>query len=92
MEMKVQTNNGGTLNMRASADTSAHILMKIPNNTKVTVISQEDKWTKIKYNQKEGYVMTSYLVPNVNEITKDDLRTIYNSLKSTLAVIEKILK
>ena len=78
--------------MRASADTSAHILMKIPNNTKVTVISQEDKWTKIKYNQKEGYVMTSYLVPNVNEITKDDLRTIYNSLKSTLAVIEKILK
>lgn len=48
-----------------------------------------EQWYKIKYLETEGYMMTKYLKKIIEQ---DDLRKIYNSLRDTLILIEKILK
>ena len=63
---KTVTSNIG-LNMREKADTSAKILVAIPKNKKVEVITQNVsnndgyKWDKVKYNDRTGYVANKYL-------------------------------
>jgi len=92
--MVVKTSNGGPLNLRAEPNANGSVLARIPNGTKVTLSPHNEKWGKTTYNNKEGYVMLSYLTEEVVEktITKDDLQKIYDSLKITLSTIESILK
>lgn len=52
---------GGSLNMRASANKSASILLRIPNGKTVTVASQSGDWYCVTYGGKTGYVMGEYL-------------------------------
>lgn len=52
---------GSALNMRQSPSTSAKIITKIANGSTVTVVEKGEKWTKVKYNGKTGYVSTQYL-------------------------------
>ncbi|MBO1265953.1 SH3 domain-containing protein [Proteiniclasticum sp. SCR006] len=49
------------LNMRSGAGTHNRILLTIPRNTTVTVLSQSGGWAKVTYGGKTGYVSTSYL-------------------------------
>ena len=51
----------GTLNMRKSGSASAAIVTELTKGTKVTVYSESNGWAKIKANNKEGYVNTTYL-------------------------------
>ena len=92
--MIVKTSNNGPLNLRTEPNANSPVLARIPNGTKVTIIPHNEKWGKTTYNDKEGYVMLSYLVEETVEktITKDDLQKIYDSLKTTLATIESVLK
>lgn len=92
--MIVKTSNNGPLNLRAEPNTNSPVLARIPNGTKVTLSPCNEKWGKTTYNDKEGYVMLSYLVEETVEktITKDDLQKIYDSLKTTLTTIESVLK
>ena len=53
--------NKGPLNMREKDTGKSKILTKIPNGTSVEVIQLGEEWTKIVFNGKTGYVMTSYL-------------------------------
>lgn len=89
--MQVSTPNGGTLNLRATASSSATILERIPNGTELQVISSNNGWSQVTYNGKEGYVQSSFLV-NKTDISKAELQKIYDSLKNTLTTIENILK
>lgn len=49
------------LNFRTGPSTSYSIISTIPKNTTVEVISTSNGWSKIKYNNKEGYVSATYL-------------------------------
>ena len=88
MIMYVKTQNGGTLNLRQSTSTSSEILAQISNGAKLDVEKANDTWSKTTYNGKTGFVMTKYLIEEDNA----KLQAIYNSLKETLALIEKALK
>lgn len=91
-ELIVTATTGNTVNMRSKPSTTAAILKSIPLKTKVEIIEKiSDDWYKIKYSGQEGYMMAKFLKSN-NPINQEDLRAIYNSLKDTLVLIEKILK
>ncbi len=49
------------LNLRSGAGTTYSILVTIPSNTTLTVLSQSGGWAKVSYAGKTGYVSTSYL-------------------------------
>ncbi len=55
---------GGTLTLRKSQSTSAAALKYIPNTTVLTVNEKGSKWSKVTYDGKTGYVLTSYLTFN----------------------------
>lgn len=56
----VNTANGGTLNMRTEPDGS--ILMRIPNNSVLQLLSRGETWCKVSYQGQDGYVMTQFLL------------------------------
>ena len=89
--MYVNTENKGTLNLRAEPSTSSKVLAQIPYGTSLELSPKNEIWSKTTYNNIEGYVMNKFLSSESN-ITKADLQKIYNSLKSTLETIEKVLK
>ncbi|MBQ1946451.1 MAG: SH3 domain-containing protein [Clostridia bacterium] len=55
------TTESGSLNLRKKASSSANILTTIPRHEVIEVISRDGKWTKVTYNGKTGYVMSSFL-------------------------------
>ena len=88
MTVQVITENKGTLNMRDKPN--GKIIAQIPYKTQLEAERVDDTWSKVEYNNHVGYVMTKFLSSG-KSITKGDLQEIYNSLKQTLATIEKIL-
>lgn len=57
----VKLDNNGLLNMRKSDARGADIVVRIPNGTVVQVLNRETEWTQVRYDGKEGYVMSSFL-------------------------------
>ena len=90
MIMYVKTANKGALNLRAKPNGS--VLAQIPNGTQLEVQS-DGEWSTTEYNGKKGYIKTEFLsTTQETNITKAELREVYNSLQQTLKIIEKILK
>ena len=52
---------GSPINLRASASTSAKIIETIPLNSSATLLGTDGSWSKIKYEDKTGYVMTKFV-------------------------------
>ena len=92
MTMYVYTENHGTVNLRSQPSANSTVLTKIPYQTELEVEKVDDIWSSTVYKGIVGYVMTKYLSNGKPTITKDELNQIYDSLKSTLTVIENILK
>lgn len=94
MTAYVNTQNGGTLNLRQQPSSSGILLTQIPNKTQLEVDTVDGTWSKTTYQGRTGYVMTKFLSTSTSTttISKADLERIYNSLKSTLSTIESILK
>jgi beta-N-acetylglucosaminidase/uncharacterized protein YgiM (DUF1202 family) len=59
--------SNGSLNVRKSATTSAGIVATIKKGTAVTVYSEDNGWSMVKVNGKEGYVSTQYLTSTKTE-------------------------
>lgn len=55
------------LNLRSGASTRSKILLTIPNDTNVTLISKDGLWYKIKYGSEPGYVSSKYLTPSTSQ-------------------------
>lgn len=91
MTVFVNTANKGTVNLREEPRRVAHILAQIPYKTSLEAEYVDSEWSRVTYNGKTGYVLTEFLSSG-KSITKSDLQQIYNSLKDTLTIIEKILK
>lgn len=51
----------GSLNLRKRASTSAGLMDRIPQNEVITVVEKLGTWTKVTYDGKTGYVMTTFL-------------------------------
>ena len=77
--------------MRAEPNSSARVIQAVPIGTEVQELERGGTWTKIKYLEMEGYMMTKFLTSN-SKISKADLQRIYNSLATTLKIIEEVLK
>lgn len=61
--------NTSSLNVRAGASTKYKIIGSVKKNAVLEVYGFNNSWTKIKYNGKDGYVSTQYLVDVVEETT-----------------------
>ena len=90
MTVYVNTANKGTVNMRAEPSKSARVLARIPYKTSLEAEYVNNSWSKVEYNNKTGYVMTEFLSSG-KSVTHSDLQLIYNKLKETLEIIEKVL-
>ena len=60
--------NVSVLNFRNGPSTKASIIGTISKGSEVEVISTSDGWSKIKYNEKEGYVASNYLSNKISDI------------------------
>lgn len=49
------------INFRQKADTDSKVLKTFAANAKVTILKEEGKWYKVKHNDKEGYVLKTYV-------------------------------
>lgn len=57
----IVTTTGGSLNLRAMANSSAKVLATIPNGAEITVFDRGSVWCAVTYHSVSGYVMTSFL-------------------------------
>lgn len=58
----VTTRNKGPLNFREEARQGGKLINQIAHGTTVEVVEYGENWTKVRFEDKEGYVMTKYLV------------------------------
>ena len=65
----VYCSDGGKLNLRKTASSSAKVLTRIPNGTTLTILDRGSSWCKTTYGGETGYVMTSFLVFKAAETT-----------------------
>ena len=68
--IKTQYVNSTTVNMRQEANTSSTIVTTVSLNTEVQVYSEENGWSKVKVNDKEGYISTSLLSDSKQETSR----------------------
>lgn len=68
---KIATVNVESLNMREKAGADQRLLASIPQNTELEVLEEKDvegvKWTKVKYNDIEGFVLSEYIKIKIGE-------------------------
>lgn len=57
----VTTRNKGELNLREEADKASKLVARIPYQATVEVMEQGTEWSKVRYQDFEGYVMNTYL-------------------------------
>ena len=90
-KLAVTAARGKTVNLRQSASSSSAVLGTVPVGAQVELIEKTSAtWYHIKYNALEGYMMAKFLTSA--EVSKEDLKKIYNSLSDTLKLIEQVLK
>ena len=83
----VNVNPGSSLNLRSGPDTSAPIITKLPRNTVVKVISEENGWAKVSVNNYTGYVSSQYLLDVPEKIIDEssgNITTIVQQYEITL--------
>ncbi|MFT8323359.1 MAG: SH3 domain-containing protein [Bacillus sp. (in: firmicutes)] len=85
----VNVANKSTLNMRSSASTKGSIVTTLSRGTKAEVLSEKNGWTKIKANNKTGYVSSQYLSANNPVKGTDNSKEEVNSTKLMYVNINK---
>lgn len=76
----VKVSGGIDLNVRQSASTKSKKVGTIKNNTKVTVLSSKNGWSKISFNKKTAYVYSIYLTstkPKTASVSSTKVLTYY---------------
>lgn len=69
-KLKTAYINSQTVNLRKEANTNSDILAKLSLNTAVDVYSEENGWSKVKAEEKEGYISSSLLSDKKQETTR----------------------
>jgi len=72
----VNVSDSSSLNMRKSPSTSGAIIKKLARNTKVSVLSQVNGWSKIKVGTQTGYVSSGYLSASaIGSVVENEINT-----------------
>jgi len=61
--------DGGKLNLRKKASSTAKVIKQIPNGKEIDVLDRGSKWCKVRYSGETGYVMTKFLVLGTSSVT-----------------------
>lgn len=89
-------NSGAGVNMRAKPSKSGGIITVIKQGTEVQAVEVGEEWSKIKYKDKTGYIMTEYLgeMETVEEVklTDDVIKVSRSELQKVYALIGNMLK
>ena len=67
---------GNSVNVRTGPSTSYKSIMKLNKGDKVEYISSSGNWSKIRYNEKEGYISNTYIKSVSTTSTSTDIRII----------------
>lgn len=62
--------NSQTVNVRSSADRNSSLVTQIAINTKVEVVAEENSWSKVNVNGKQGYILSSLLSTKKQDTTR----------------------
>ena len=62
--------NSDTVNLRKEANTNSEIISKLSLNTKVEVYSEENGWSKVRVDGKEGYISSELLSQQPKETSR----------------------
>ena len=75
-EAKVVATSGKTVNLRAKPSDSSTVLVAVPIGSTVGVVeAYNEKWSKIRWNNWEGYMMTKFLkIPESDDEVVDYIR------------------
>lgn len=89
-ETKLKTSyvNSETVNLRKEANTDSEVVAKLSLNTAVDVYAEENGWSKVKVNGKEGYVSSSLLSSQKKETTRS-LETPRSATNTTQQTMQK---
>ncbi|MCC3863260.1 SH3 domain-containing protein [Terrisporobacter petrolearius] len=79
--------NTSTLNVRSGPSTSYSVIGTLSSGTKIGVISTSNGWSKIKYNNKTGYVSSEYLSSNA----PDDSNSTSSSVSKVISIAKTLL-
>lgn len=83
----------GSVNLRASASTSAQVLAQLPHGTVVTALRNDGAWCRVYVNGTYGYIMTSYLtfggsteppVENTSPLQPGEVEAVVQCIDATL--------
>ena len=67
---------GNSVNVRTGPSTSYTSIMKLNKGDKVEYISSSGNWSKVRYNEKEGYISNTYIKSVSTTSTSTDIRQI----------------
>lgn len=76
----VYTENGGRLNMRDQPSTIGSIIEQVPSGTRVTILQEDENWSKISSGEKTGYVMSRYLATSKKKDTGEKWQSVSRSM------------
>lgn len=62
--------NSQTVNVRSSADRNSSLVTQIAINTQVEVVAEENGWSKVNVNGKQGYILSSLLSTKKQDTTR----------------------
>lgn len=66
---KIKYISASVVNVRSKPDTSSEVVTRLSLNTEVTVVSEENNWSKVTINGKEGYIASNLLSETKQETT-----------------------
>ena len=81
-----KTVNTNSLNVRSGPSTSNSVVGKLSKGTKVSVISENNGWSKILYNNKECYVSSRYLDSESSSSDNSNNNSSNSTIKETKEV------
>ena len=61
------------VNLRAEASTDAEILTTVEAGTEMVLISEENGWAQVTYNDQTGYVSTDFVETVVDDTASDNV-------------------
>lgn len=62
--------NSQTVNVRSNADRNSSLVTQIAINTQVEVVAEENGWSKVNVNGKQGYILSSLLSTKKQDTTR----------------------
>lgn len=98
MQMIVTAPKGDTVNLRSAPSTNSSkgpVIAKVPVGSIVTRITETEKWSFVRWQDKQGYMLSEFLQPAPEDVPVPDTdkrdKAIAEKLESAQALIAEAL-